>query len=152
MIVPWSAGSVASKQRRNTFSFTATEIGIEDIRSTLRFVDSDGMAMYSGPRPVSNLPQTFLFPALKGKDDLGRHGVNVCRLTARSVAWLVLTHKTEMHGELGFGIAWCCQPHRKWHGHHLNLKMDMDGWSNLLCIPHVISLFFSHGYNLGLEK
>ena len=39
-----------------------------------------------------------------------------------SVAWLALTHKTEMHEEPVFVIAWCCQPHRLRHWH---LKMNM---------------------------
>ena len=85
------------------------------------------MAIYSRPRPVSNLSQTLWFPALESKEGLGRYGRNVVRLMSVIVAWLALTHKTEMHGEMVFVIAWCCQPYRMGHGQHLNPKMDMDG-------------------------
>ena len=39
--------------------------------------DSDGMAIYSGPRPVSKLSQTFRFPALERKEGPGRYVLNV---------------------------------------------------------------------------
>ena len=41
------------------------------------YLNTDGMAMNSGPRLVSNLSQTFQFLALKRKEGLGRHGLNV---------------------------------------------------------------------------
>ena len=51
------------------------------------------------------------------------------RLMSMSVAYLALTHLTEMHGELVFNMAWCCQPHRVGHGQHINLKwIWIDGW------------------------
>ena len=80
---------------------------------------------FGGPHPVSNLSQTFRFPAPEGKEGLERHGLNVSRLTSLYVAWLRLTHKTEMLGEAVLGIAWCCQPHWMGNGQHPNLKMDM---------------------------
>ena len=39
-----------------------------------------------------------------------------------NVAWLALTRKTEMFGELVFCVAWCCQPYRMGHGQKSNLK------------------------------
>ena len=44
---------------------------------------------------------TFRFPVLQGEEDLERRGPNVWRLISENVACLALTHKTEMHGELG---------------------------------------------------
>ena len=38
--------------------------------------DSEGMAMYNRPCLVSNLSQTFCFPAIKRKEGFGRHGLN----------------------------------------------------------------------------
>ena len=43
----------------------------------LKLGDSDGMAIYNGPRPASNVSQTFHFPALERKEGLIRHGLNV---------------------------------------------------------------------------
>ena len=45
--------------------------------------NSDGMAMYNGPCPVSNLSQTFQFSGLESKEGLGRRvktDVNKCGL------------------------------------------------------------------------
>ena len=56
------------------------------------------------------------------------HGLNLSRLMSVIVAWLGLIHKTEMHGEPVFGVAWCCQPHWMGHGPHPNLKMDVMIW------------------------
>ena len=50
-----------------------------------------------------------------------RHCLNVSRPISVIVAWLGLTHKTEMFREPVFGVAWCCQPQMG----HPNLKMDM---------------------------
>ena len=47
---------------------------------------SDGMAMWNRPRLISNLSQTFRFPAPKGQEGLGRHGLNVWRLMSMGVA------------------------------------------------------------------
>ena len=44
---------------------------------TSSYFDSDSMAMYSGPRPASNLSQTFCVPALESKEGLRSHGLNV---------------------------------------------------------------------------
>ena len=57
------------------------------------------------------------------------HGPNVCedsRMMSVNVACLALTHKTEMHGEPVFGIAWCCQPHRMGHWQHINSLRPSD--------------------------
>ena len=83
--------------------------------------DSDGMAMYSVPSPVSKLSQTSRFLALESKEGWWRHGLNVWKVRSISVTWLALTHKTEMHGESVFDITWYCQSHRMGHGW-------VDGW------------------------
>ena len=62
-----------------------------------------------------------------------RHGLNVSRLISVNLAWLALTHKTEMFGEPVCGIAWYCQPDWMGHGQHPNLKMDMIRWWFSLC-------------------
>ena len=59
---------------------------------------------FGGPHPVSDLSQTFRFLAPEGMEGLGRHGLNVSRLTSLYVAWLRLTHKTEMLREAVLGI------------------------------------------------
>ena len=48
--------------------------------------NSNGMAIYNGPCPVSNLSQNFHFPALERKEGLVRHGLNVWRLMSITVA------------------------------------------------------------------
>ena len=64
---------------------------------------------------------------LESKEGLGRHGLVVWRLMSISVAWLELTRKAEMHGDLVFEIAWRSQPNRMGHGQHLNLNKNTDG-------------------------
>ena len=116
------------KDRDKMPSFTATETWHWGyILWSFAVGNSDSMAMYSRPHPVSILSQTFQFPALESKEGLG-HDLIVWSLMSMTVAWLALTHKTEMHGEPVFDIAWRCQPHRMGHGQGRNLKMDMDGW------------------------
>ena len=90
----------------------------------------DGMVMWSVPGPVSDLSQTYRFPAPEGKEGLEQHGLNVSKLISMNVhmAWLALSGKTKMHGEPVFDIAWCCQPHQMGHRQHPNLKMDIN-WS-----------------------
>ena len=95
------------------------KLGIEDITSVLRL---RRLSL------LSNLSQTFHFPALESKEGLGKHGLNVWRPMSVSMAKLAFTHCTEMHGEPVFNIACCCQPHRMGHGQHFNLRMDLDGW------------------------
>ena len=47
----------------------------------------------------------------------------------------------QMHGELVFDIAWCCQPHRMGHGQHLNLKwISVDWWK--VCWNSSLTLYF----------
>ena len=59
-------------------------------------------------------------------------------------SWLPLTHKTAMHEEPVFDIAWCCQPHRMAHGQHPNLKwIWVDGWSRISSIYVSIALRWS---------
>ena len=48
--------------------------------------ESDGMAMYKGPLPVSNISRTVIFPALERKESPGRHGLNVWKLMSMSLA------------------------------------------------------------------
>ena len=83
-------------------------LALRILRRSLAVGNSDGMAMYSGPRPVSNLPETLRFQARGSKERLGKHDLNAWRLI--SVAWLAFTHKAEMLGESVFDVAWCCQP------------------------------------------
>ena len=93
------------------------KLGIENITSVLRFQRLS---------PVSNLSQTFRFPALESKGGLGKHG-----LMSVSVALLALTHWTEMQGESMFNVVCCCQP-IEWdteNGEHFNLK-NGSGWMN----------------------
>ena len=96
------------------------KLGIENIMSVLRFWRLS---------PVSNLSQTFHFSALESKGGLGKHGLNVWRPMSVRVAYLALTHWTEMHGEPVCNIACCCQPHKMGHGQHFNLKKG-SGWMN----------------------
>ena len=92
MTVPWSAGTVASKTETKQLKFHYyKDLTLRILRRSFTVGDSDGMAMYSEPRPVSNLSQTFRFLTLESKGGLGRHGLNVLRLMSVSVAWLALT-------------------------------------------------------------
>ena len=98
MTSSWSAGSVALsaiKNKRSRYSrqpvADRSPIGGYYV-GPFAVGDSVGRAMNSRPRPVSNLWQTFRFPALVNKEGLGRHGLNVWRLMSISVAWLASTH------------------------------------------------------------
>ena len=82
--------------------------------------------MYSRPRSVSNLSQTFRFPALETKEGLGRHCLNVWRLMSVIVAWLALTRKTEMHGELVFDTSGAANLIECDTGQHLNSLQPSD--------------------------
>ena len=100
MAVPWSVGSVASKtETKHPQPHYYRNLIFRMLRWPFALFDSDGMAIYSGPRPVSNLSQTSQFPALESKEGLGRHGLNESRLMSMSVAWLALTYWTEMYGK-----------------------------------------------------
>ena len=59
----------------------------------------NGMNIYIGPRPVTNLSQTYRFPNLEGQEGLEMYGINMSRLVSRKVTWLALTRKTETHGD-----------------------------------------------------
>ena len=64
-MIRWICGI---KDRDETPSVSLLQkLGIEDITSVS---DSDGMAMYNRPSPVSNLSQTFRFLAQERKEDL----------------------------------------------------------------------------------
>ena len=92
------------------------KLGIEDITSVLRF---------GRLSPVSNLSQTFHFPALESKEGLGKHGLNVGRPMSVWPSWHRPTVQRCMESPCS---ACCCQPHRMGHGQHFNLRMDLDGW------------------------
>ena len=125
MTAPWSSGSVEDRVETSSVQLLQ-KLGIKDITAVL----CSGRLRWYGhvPSPVSNLSQTFRSPAPEGKEGWGRHGLNVSRLISVIVAWLGLTHKTEILGEPVFGIAWCCQSHWMGHGQQPNLKMDMMIW------------------------
>ena len=80
------------------------------------------------PKTETKHLQLNQLPALEGEVGLERHGLTVLRLLSVIAAWLLLTRKTEMHGEPVFNIAWCCEPHRMGHWQPPNLWMSMDGW------------------------
>ena len=123
--------------------------------------DSDGMTLYNGQRNVSNLCHTFNFLALERNEDLGRHGLDAWRPLPICVLELALTHWTDMHGELLFGMVCCCQPHRMGHTLIQNGSGWMDGWMLInkmrhglvfsICSPfvwvpgHLMSLCCQHG-------
>ena len=102
-------------------------LALRILRGSVAVGDSDGMAMHNELRPVSNISQTFRFPALENKEGHGRYGLkfilNVCRRMSISVVWLALTNKTQIHvyGEPVFDITWWCRIHRMGHRQHLNL-------------------------------
>ena len=116
--------------RWNTLSFTLHKLGIEDITVVLR---SRWLRWYghvqhatSCIKSVTDLP----IPNTIGWERPKRHGMNAQRLMSVHVfvAWLPLTHITEMLGEPEFDIAWCCQPHRM--GHSQNSNPNLDGWGS----------------------
>ena len=123
MIMPWFVGSVESK----------TEIKHPQIHyyrnlasRTYSFAvgDSDGMAMYNGPHPVSKLSQTFRFPALERKEGPGKHGLK-SDVNEYGLAGVDSLDRDAWRA--GFDIARCCQPHGMRNGQQLNLRW-MDGW------------------------
>ena len=52
MTVPWSAGSLAPKTETTQPNFSTTETWQWGYCQSFTVGDSDGMAMYSGPRPI----------------------------------------------------------------------------------------------------
>ena len=112
----------------NTLNFTTRKTWHWGYYAVLHRQSLRWYGMHSMLSPVSYLSQTFWFPALEGGEGLKIHGLKVWRLMSVFVAWQPLTRKAEMHGELAFDIAWCCQPHRMGHKQHPDLKLDMDGW------------------------
>ena len=94
MTVPWSIRSVASELETKypqiffsfyTLRFTKLlqKLSIGDkLHLSFAVVDSDGMAIYSGPHPVSNLSQIFRFPVPERKKKPGKTwpDVNGCGL------------------------------------------------------------------------
>ena len=75
------------RHRWNTLSFTTTETWHQghDIGPPLSATQMV-WPWNNGPRPVSNLSQTFRFPALERKEGSRRHGLNVWRLLSISLA------------------------------------------------------------------
>ena len=89
---------------------------------TVSYSSSAAMPVYWSGGSVSQKTETK-HPQLHYYKGLGRHGLNVWRLMAIIVDWLVLT---EIQGEPMFDAAWCCQSIRIEHRPHLNLNMDKD--------------------------
>ena len=130
MAVPWSAGSVAPKSKmKHPQPHYSRNLALRILWQYFSVGRWDGMVMWSVLGPVSDLSQTYRFPAPEGKEGLEQHGLNVSKLISMNVhmAWLALSRKTKMHGEPVFDIAWCCQPHQMGHRQHPNLKMDITG-------------------------
>ena len=90
MTVPWPVGSMASKtETKHSQLHFYRNLTSRTLHRSFAVSDSNGMAImaiYSGPRPVSNLSQTFRFLALDGKEGQWRHGFNVWRLMSINVA------------------------------------------------------------------
>ena len=135
--VPWFVGSVAPKTETNpTKLYCSKNLALRILRRSIPVNNPDGMAMCSRPRPVSNLSQTFWFPAQESMGGLGGCGLNVWRLMSVTVAWMALTHRTEISWEPVFDIVCSCRPHRM--GQNLNLKMGMYGCMLHLCYHFII--------------
>ena len=112
MTLSWPAGFVSLKtETKHPQLHYYRNMTLRILRLSFTVSHSDGMDMYSGPGPVSILSQTFWFLVLDSKEGLWRRGLDVWRLIQVFVAWLTLAHKTEMHGEPVFDMAWCCQSH-----------------------------------------
>ena len=80
MTVPWSGWSVAPKtELKHPQSHYSRNLALRVLQQSFA-VGGDGMDMYRVPRPVSNLSQTFRFPAPDGKEGIERHGLNVSSL------------------------------------------------------------------------
>ena len=77
---PWH-----QRQRWNTQLHYYRNLTLRILHWSFTVGDSDGMAMISGPRPLSNITQTFQFPALESKEGLMPpfHWVMICSLPWR---------------------------------------------------------------------
>ena len=119
--MPLSVGSVASNTGKTPSASQLQNLALSILRRSFIISSSDGMAM-ACIKTITN----FLIPGTwrqgrprKTWSECVKTNVHECGLA-----------ETEMHGELLFSIAWCCQPHRMAHGQHLNLNwIWMGGWS-----------------------
>ena len=83
----WSIGSVPSKtETKHPQIHYYRNLASRTFYWSLTVGDTDGMAMYNRPCPVSKLSQTFRFSALERKEGPRRHGLNVWRLMSVSMA------------------------------------------------------------------
>ena len=114
------------RPRWNTLSFTTTEI-VWGYHGSPLLSAAQLVWPCTASHILYQICHKFLTPEnKKSKEGLERRGLNVWRLMSVIVAWQALTPKTKMYRAPEFD--WCCQPHEMRPGHHLNLKMDMDGW------------------------
>ena len=86
MTVPWSIGFMSSKtETKHPQLHHFRNFPSRTLHLAFAVGNSDSMAMYE-PCPLSNLSQTFRFPALERKEGPEKLGLNVWRLMSKSVA------------------------------------------------------------------
>ena len=79
MTVPWLVGSVASKtETKHAQLHYYWNLASRALHRSFAVGNSDGMAMYNRPRPVSNLSQTLHFPAQERKKERPRKTWSEC--------------------------------------------------------------------------
>ena len=113
--------------------------GIEDITSVLHYRRLRCYGYYRGLHNVSNLSQTFRFPAIENKEGHGRHGLNVWKLMSVSKCGLACVDPQDRDVcRAGVRHSLVLSTHRMGHWRHLNLKwnwMDHDDFIKWKHVP-----------------
>ena len=83
MTALWSVGSVESKtETKHPQLHSYWNLASRTWHRFFAVGDSYGMVSFNGPRPVSNLSQTFHYPAPERKEGLISHDIDTCGLAS----------------------------------------------------------------------